>query len=217
MRRAAGWPARGVAGRRSALGPPPPRPRRRVHLKGRADISAPPPPVGWDFLCCLCRGSCAASSPRARPRPDPAGPARPAPGRDAAARRPGCPAAPGRASNLPSTSRWPRPLRCWLAPAPSSSYSRESAPGPEPGGGGGKGGASGCTCPMGTVAGWANQQGAARPRGCVPGARTGECLAPLSVLAGPGCGCSPSFTAVFWRETRVTECHQPSSQEEWEL
>lgn len=147
MRRAAGWPARGVAGRRSALGPPPPRPRRRVHLKGRADISAPPPPVGWDFLCCLCRGSCAASSPRARPRPDPAGPARPAPGRDAAARRPGCPAAPGRASNLPSTSRWPRPLRCWLAPAPSSSYSRESAPGPEPGGGGG--GRAGARAPWG--------------------------------------------------------------------
>lgn len=97
-----------------------------VHLKGRAYIStaSPPPPVGWDFLRCR----------RCRPGPArPAGPARLALGRDAAARRPGCPAAPGRASNLPSTSRWPQRLRCWSAPAPSSSCSRESAasPGPE--------------------------------------------------------------------------------------
>lgn len=58
-------------------------------------------------------------------------------------------------------------------------------------------GTSGCTCPTGTAAGWADLQGAARAGGCVPGARTGECLAPLSVLAGPGCGCSPSFPRCF--------------------
>lgn len=63
---------------RAAPRPPQP-PRRPVHLKGSADISAPPPPlpVGWDFLRRRRRrrGSCAASSP---PRPTPARP-RPAP------------------------------------------------------------------------------------------------------------------------------------------
>lgn len=47
------------------------------------------------------------------------------------------------------------------------------------------------------AAGWAGHQETARARGFVPGAGTGECLAPLSVLAGPGCGCSPSFPRSF--------------------
>lgn len=113
-------------------------------LRGALTSAAAAPPVGWDFLllcrrrCRRRRGSSAASSPPRQPRHDPAGPARQALGRDAAARRPGCPAAPGRASNPPSTSQWPRPPRCWSAPAPCSSCSRESAAspgtqGPQPG------------------------------------------------------------------------------------
>lgn len=53
-----------------------------VHLKGRADISAPPPPPppeGWDFLRRRRCRACAASSPPRPPpaRPRPAPPARP--------------------------------------------------------------------------------------------------------------------------------------------